>query len=200
MMVAPAKSPISSRAAIAFAVAAVALELVASLMYSAAAGPASGLSVDPLKLLGSGPTGASLIRWGSVVDMFGYLSIAPVVLYLKARYATARYADLFAAAGLALVVIGSIGAVSMATAAPPLINEYAGGSAAQKQVLLPAFATLYRAVVLGLWQTLETIPATVWLLGNASAARREGPRSVFVILVVLGVINGAIALYRLLVA
>jgi hypothetical protein len=200
LTVAPGKSPISSRAAIGFAVAAVTLELAAGLMYSAAAGPSSGLSVDPSKLLGSGPNGASLIRWGSLIDMFGYLSIAPVVIYLRARYSTARYADFFAAAGLAVVLIGSIGAVSMATAAPPLINAYATASGAQKQVLLPAFATLYRAVVLGMWQTLETIPATVWLLGNASAARREGPRSVFVILVVLGVINGAIALYRLVAA
>jgi hypothetical protein len=63
---------------------------------------------------------------------------------------------------------------------------------------LPAIATLYRAVVLGLWQTLETIPATVWLLGNALAARRHGPRAAFLILLVLGVINGAIALYRLI--
>jgi hypothetical protein len=88
----------------------------------------------------------------------------------------------------------------MATAAPPLITDYATATAAQKQALLPAFATLYRAVVLGLWQTLETIPATVWLLGNAATARREGPRSVFVILIVLGAFNAAIALYRLVTA
>ena len=194
------KSPISSRVAISFAVAAFALELVASLMYSAAAGSSTGLSVEPSKLLASGPTGASLIRWGSLIDMIGYLSIAPVVVYLRARYSTARYADLFAAAGLAVVLIGSIGAASMATAAPALINDYGAASTAQKQALLPAFGTLYRVVVLGLWQTLETIPATIWLLGNASAARREGPRSVFVILVVLGVINGAIAIYRLVAA
>jgi len=176
------------------------LELVASLMYSAAAGPSNGLSVEPSKLLASGPTGASLIRWGSVIDMLGYLSIAPVVIYLRARYATARHIDLFAAAGLAVVVIGSIGAASMATAAPPLINDYVSASAAQKQALVPAFGMLYRAVVLGMWQTLETIPAAVWLLGTASAARREGPRSVFVILLVIGLINAAIALYRLVAA
>jgi len=79
-------------------------------MYSAATGFSPGLSVEPSKLLASGPTGASLIGWGSVVDMLGYLSIAPVVIYLRARYAAARYADLFAAAGFAVVVIGSIGA------------------------------------------------------------------------------------------
>jgi len=169
------------------------------MMYSAAAGLSTGLSVEPSQLLTSGPHGAALIRWGSLIDLFGYLAIAPVVIYLRDRYASARYVDLFAAAGLAVVVIGSIGAAAMATAAPALISDYVGASPAQRQALLPAFATLYRAVVLGLWQTLETISAAVWLLGTASAARREGPRSVFVILAVLGVVVGAIALYRLFV-
>jgi hypothetical protein len=176
----------------------VTFELVAGLMYSAAPGFSNGLSVDPSTLLASGPRGATLIRWGSLIDMFGYLMIAPVVLYLRDRYASARYIDLFAVAGLAVVVIGSIGAASMATAAPTLISDYAVASAAQKQAIVPAFATLYRLVVLGMWQTLETIPAAVWLLGTASAARREGPRSVFVILLVIGLINAVIALYRLL--
>jgi hypothetical protein len=193
----PTSTRISSRAAIAFAAAAITLELLAGLMYSAAAGFSNGLSVDPATLLASGPSGAALIHWGSLIDMFGYLSIAPVVLYLRDRYASARYIDLFAAAGLAVVVIGSIGAASMATAAPALISDYIAASAAQKQMLLPAFATLYRIVVVGMWQTLETIPAAVWLLGTASAARREGPRSVFVTLLVIGLINAAIALYRL---
>lgn len=196
----PGSSRISSRVAISFAVAAITLELLASLMYGAAAGSSTSLSVDPSKLLASGHDGASLIRWGSLIDMFGYLSIAPVVLYLRDRYASARYVDLYAAAGLAVVVIGSIGAASMATAAPPMINDYVAASPAQRQALLPAFATLYRAVVLGLWQTLETFAAAIWLLGTASAARREVPRSVFAILLVLGVVVGAIAVYRLIAA
>jgi hypothetical protein len=169
-------------------------------MYFAAAGSSNGLSVEPSKLLASGPTGASLIRWGSLVDMLGYLSIAPVVVYLRARYVASRYIDLFAAAGLAVVVIGSIGAAAMATAAPALINDYGAASAAQRQAMLPAFATLYRMVVLGMWQTLATIPAALWLLGTASAARRQGPRSVFVVLMILGAMNGVTALYRLAVA
>ncbi|GAC1328936.1 MAG: hypothetical protein NVSMB13_16320 [Mycobacteriales bacterium] len=148
-------------------------------------------------LLAAGTHGAWLIRWGSLVDLAGYLCIAPVVLYLRSRYREQRYADLFALAGLALVVIRSIGAVAMATAAPPLMREFATADAAQHQLLLPAFATLYRVVVVGMWQTLETIPAAVWLLGTASAARRQGPRSVFVILLVLGALNALSALYRL---
>jgi hypothetical protein len=126
--------------------------------------------------------------------------MAPVVIYLRARYTASRYVDLFAAAGLAVVVIGSIGAASMTAAAPPLINDYVTATVAQKQAMVPAFATLYRAVVLGLWQTLEAFPLTVWLLGTAYAARREGPRSVFVVLLVLGVMIGTLAVYRLVAA
>ena len=189
--------PISGRVAIAFAVAAFVLELVAGLIYGAAAGFAGGLSVDPSTLLASGANGASLIRWGSLIDMVGYLCLTPVILYLRARYSGSRFIDLFAAAGLMVVVIGSIGAAAMATAAPPLINEYAAASGAARQAMVPAFATLYRVVVLGLWQTLETIPWAVWLLGTAFVARREGPRPVVVILVVAGALNAAIALYRL---
>jgi len=192
--------PISSRAAIAFAIAAIALEVAAVVMYGAATGASGSLSVDPSTLLASGPSGASLIRWGSLIDMFGYLSLAPVVLYFRTRYSGSSHIDLFAAAGLALVVIGSIGAASMATAAPPLITGYGTATAAQKAALVPAFATLYRVVVLGMWQTLETIPAAVWLLGTASAARRDGPRPVFLILLVAGVLSGANALYRLVAA
>jgi hypothetical protein len=189
---------ISTRVAISFATAAFALELVASAMYSAATRFSGGLSVEPATLLASGPTGAWLIHWGSLIDMFGYLSLVPVVLYLRDRYATAAYIEVFAVAGLALAVIGSIGAVSMATAAPPLITAYAAASASEKAALAPVFGTLYRMVVLGMWQTLETIPATVWLLGTALAARRQGPRSAFLIVLVLGIVTAAIAVYRVL--
>ncbi|MDQ6650798.1 MAG: hypothetical protein M3Z02_11895 [Actinomycetota bacterium] len=187
----------AGRMAVCFASVAFALEVTASVMYGAAAGVSDGPSVEPSLLLAAGTHGASLIRWGSLIDMAGYLCMAPVVLYLRNRYRTQRHADLFAFAGLALVVVGAIGAVSMATAAPPLMREFATADAAHRQLLLPVFATLYRAVVVGMWQTLETIPAAVWLLGTASAARRQGPRSVFVILLVLGSINAVLALYRL---
>lgn len=188
---------LSSRQAVAFAIAAITLELSASAMYALAAGFAPRLSVEPAVLLAAGARGAALIHWGSVIDMLGYLCLAPVVLYLRGRYRGARYGDLFAAAGLALVVVGSIGAAAMAVAAPPLMMNYMTATSGQKQAMLPAFATLYRVVVIGLWQTLETIPATVWLLGTAAAARREGPRSAFLVLLVFGVVTACIALYRL---
>ena len=190
-------TPIPARVTIVFAVAAVVLQGLAGGLYEGAAS-SSGLSVEPLKLLASGSSGAALIHRGSWIDMFGYRALTPVVVYLRARNSGERYMDVFAAAGLMVIVIGSIGAVSMATAAPPLMKEYATVGPTLGRDLLPAFATLYRAVVVGMWQTLETIPATIWLLGTASAARREGPRVLFAILLGAAALNGIIALYRLL--
>jgi len=88
-------------------------------------------------------------------------------------------------------------AVVMATAAPVLINHYPTASPAERQTLEFVFAALYRAVVEGMWQTLETIPAAVWLLGTAIAARAEPRRSIFWILLLLGLANAGIGLFRL---
>ena len=129
--------------------------------------------------------------------MFGYLCIPPVVLYLRDRYSDTKLIDLYALAGLALVVIGSIGAVVMATAAPVLINQYHTASPAERQTLELVFGALYRAVVEGMWQTLETIPAAVWLLGTAIAARGRSPRAIFWILLLVGLATAGIGLFRL---
>jgi hypothetical protein len=180
-----------------FAILALALEAGSVVFYAAAAGFSTSLSVPPTQLLASGSSGADLIRWGSLVDMCGYLCIPPVVIFLQDRYGGAKLIDLYAIAGLALVVIGSIGAVVMATAAPVLINHYPTASAAERQTLEFVFAALYRAVVEGMWQTLETIPAAVWLLGTAIAARAEPRRSIFWILLLIGLANAGIGLFRL---
>jgi hypothetical protein len=188
---------LSAHLAIQFATLALVLEVGSLVFYSAAAGFSSRLSVPPTVLLASGATGSGLIRWGSLVDMFGYLCIAPVALYLHHRYFGAKGIDLYTVAGLAVVVIGSIGAIVMATAAPPLIDQYQTASPAGRQDLEMVFGTLYRAVVQGLWQTLETIPAAVWLIGTASVAREKAPRPLFWILLLFGLANAGIALFRL---
>ena len=184
------------RLAIVFAVLAVVLELASLVFYSAAAGFSASLSVPPIVLLAS-PSSARLIEWGSIVDMFGYLCIAPVVLYLRERHAGARFINLYAVAGIGLVVIGSIGAVVMATAAPYLIDQYHVASSGARQNIELVFTALYRAVVVGIWQTLETIPGAVWLIGTAIAIRRDAPRVVFFVMLLFGLANAGIAVYRL---
>jgi hypothetical protein len=185
------------RAAITFAILAFTLEVGSLVFYAAATGFTLGLNVPTGALLGSGPGGAELIRVGSLVDMFGYLCIPPVVLYLRDRYSGATLIDLYAVAGLLLAAIGSIGAVLMATAAPALIDHYHTASAAGQQAIEPVFGTLYRGIVDGMWQTLETIPAAAWLLGTAITARRDPRRAIFWTLLLIGLANAAVAVDRL---
>lgn len=185
------------RLAMVCAVLALVLEVGSLLVYAAASGFAPALSVPPNRLLASGQTGATLIRVGSLVDLFGYACILPVVLHLRDRYAGAKLIDLYTVAGLMLVAIGAVGAGVMATAAPSLISAYPTAAPAERQSLEIVFGMLYRAVVEGLWQTLETIPAAVWLLGTATAARRAHHRVTFWLLFSIGLIDAGIALFRL---
>jgi hypothetical protein len=71
---------VSTRLALVFTILGLVLEAASLGLYSAAAGYSPALSVPPIALLASGQSGARLIEWGSLVDMFGYLCIAPVVL------------------------------------------------------------------------------------------------------------------------
>jgi hypothetical protein len=180
-----------------FAILALVLEAASIVLYSAAAGYSTALSVPPIALLASGQSGARLIEWGSLVDMFGYLCIAPVVLYLRDRYATARLINLFAIAGIWVVVIGSIGAVVMRAAAPFLIRQYEVASPAGRHSIDFVFGVLYRGVVEGMWQTLVALLAAIWLLGTAFAVRGRASRTVLVIMLAIGLANAAIAAFRI---
>jgi hypothetical protein len=188
---------VPTRLAVAFAILALLLETASLVFYAAAAGYSPAISVPPSVLLASGPSGARLIEWGSLVDMFGYLCIAPVVLYLRDRYAGAQAINLYAVAGIALVVVGSIGDVVMRAAAPYLIRQYQVASPAGRHSIDFVFGVLYRGVVEGLWQTLVALLAAIWLLGTAFAVRGRASRSVLVVMLVIGLATAAIGVFRL---
>jgi hypothetical protein len=191
------RGSVPTRLAVAFTILALLLETASLVFYAAAAGYPASISVPPSVLLASGPSGARLIEWGSLVDMFGYLCIAPVVLYLRDRYAGARAINLYAVAGIALVVVGSIGAVVMRAAAPYLIRQYQVASPAGLHTIDFVFGVLYRGVIEGMWQTLVALLAAIWLLGTAFAARGKASRTVLVIMLVIGLATAAIGAFRL---
>jgi hypothetical protein len=192
-----ARGSISTRVAVVFTILALVLESASLVFYSAAAGYSTTISVPPIVLLASGQTGARLIEWGSLVDMFGYLCIAPVVLYLRDRYAGARLIDLYAVAGIALVVVGAIGDVMMRAAAPYLIRQYHLASPAGRHSIDFVFGVLYRGVVEGMWQTLVALLAAIWLIGTAFAVRDRASRTVLGIMLLIGLATAAIGVFRL---
>lgn len=191
-----ARGSISTSLAVAFTILALILETASLVFYAAAVG-STAISVPPSVLLASGPGGARLIEWGSLVDMFGYLCIAPVVLYLRDRYAGARAINLYAVAGIALVVVGAIGDVVMRAAAPYLIRQYQVAAPAGRHSIDFVFGVLYRGVVEGMWQTLVALLAAIWLLGTAFAIRDRASRTVLGMMLVIGLATAAIGVFRL---
>ncbi len=142
---------------------------------------------EPGLLVRVGPDRAELLRWGYLADMLGfYLLLAPMMLALRRELAPpGRRAelDLATAAGLAYVLIGAMGAVTLAVVSPPLITSAAEGDAAA----VTTFTTFTEAVQHGLWQTLEAIPLGLWLLVTGLAMRRSGAPALGIAAVVFGV-------------
>ena len=88
-------------------------------------------STNPALLLSVGADGASLSRWGMILDMLGYyLPLLPVALFLW-RWLGSRDPDwviFYTSCCLGYILIGAIGAVILAAIQPPLINAYAQAS------------------------------------------------------------------------
>jgi hypothetical protein len=113
---------------------------------------------------GAAPT----LRLAGLLDMSAYLAIAPVVLYLHHRLRD-RAPDLMGlatSAGLAYLLLGSLGGTLLATVGPPLVEE--GSEAART-----TFGAIATMVTITLWGTLESIFLGVWLIGVGWLVRAE---------------------------
>jgi len=171
----------------------VVLQVAASLMFLAVYDfDVKALAANPGALPARGPDVAGLLRLGGLVDMLGYLALAPVVLYLRIRLTAVTtqrikasgVVNLLTVSGLGFVLVGSIGAVLYASVGPPLIAASASGSETAAAHI--AFAALGYGVVVGLWGTLEQLLLGVWLIGVGWLMRAAG-RAVGWLAVVAGI-------------
>ena len=124
------------------------------------------------------PGSEHLIRWGMLCDILGYyLLLAPLALYLH-RWLGPKSPHLFplyTLAGLAYLLIGAIGAATLAAVLPPLVQSAGQASGVQRETLTIALQIVANGVVVGLWNTLEVILAGVWWLGVGRHLRPERP-------------------------
>ena len=159
-------------------------------LLAAAAGfdPRAGL--DPIGsyrflLQGSGP----LVRWGMLCDLLGYyLLLTPLALYLH-RWLAPKSRQLFALytlSGLAYILVGAAGAATLAAVLPPLIEQAPQTSGVERMVLDTVMESVARGVVVGLWNTLEVIPASIWWLGVGWHLRPERPALGFITIILGG--------------
>ena len=163
-----------------------------------------GINTDPFSnptsLLGTGANGASLFRWGMILDIFGYyLLLAPLALLVWSRLQQKgmNLITLFTFCGLAYMLIGALGATTLAAISPPLIEGYGQASVQQRQVYEVVFSGFLNVVYVGLWNLLESTLGGMWWLGIGLLLRREQP-ALDIFTTVLGIFALLDALGRIL--
>ena len=112
---------------------------------------------NPIKLLGMPGVNANHLRWFMLLDMAGYYLLLIPVLFLIHRTLdqTTAWASVFTALGLGYILIGAIGAATLAVTWPALIERHAAASAIMQEVYKGDFQLMTEFVVKGLWNYLE---------------------------------------------
>ena len=146
-------------------------------------------STNPALLLSVGADGASLSRWGMILDMLGYyLPLLPVALFLW-RWLGPRDPDwvrFYTFCGLGYILIGAIGAVILAAVHPPLISAYSQSSVEQRPALETVFSAVWNMVYGGMWNILGELLAGIWFVGVGLLLR--GERRIFsIVTMILGI-------------
>lgn len=189
---------LSGRLATTTAVAGVVLMGGSGFLIFAAGGFRPDVLTDPSGLVARGSAAAELIRWASFLDLFGYLMLAPLAIYFHERFKAVRFIALYSFAGLIYILIGATGAVILGTAGPPLMRAYQSALESQRQAITSDFVVLHLIVARGLWQTLEGIPAAVWLIGVGHSFFRSNARTRGLVMLALGTLFALGTLGRLL--
>ena len=152
---------------------AVPLGLLSDALYSASIGFRSDfVSLTKLDVLAADP---ALLRWATFTDVWGYyLPLAPIALYLRRRFdGRSGLLDLYTAAALAAVVIGSAGALVLGAVGPALASGYATATASERPAYKIAAAALEDAVFVAIWQTFDALVLGFFYVGIGQLLRRE---------------------------
>lgn len=150
------------------------LGLVAVASFWAAAGfNIQRAFIEPPGLLGIGSAKVEILRWGALADMLVYLLSIPLFLCVGSELADdrGRAVRVLTTSGVLYATIGSLAAVTLAYAAPPLLHAYTAAAPGGRAGITLAFTTLTNVIYRGWWTTLELIPLGVWTMGTAIILR-----------------------------
>jgi hypothetical protein len=136
----------------------------------------SDFPINPSRFLSVGTSGASLLRWGLLLDMLGYyLPLLPLAIFIQ-QWLKAKnpiWLRFYTTCGLGYILIGATGAVALAVVQPLLITAYAQASTEQRAVLETVFGAIWTIVYAGLWNILGELLIGIWFLGIGLLLRSE---------------------------
>lgn len=126
------------------------------------------VAFDPSKAIAYQPDPSGMLRWGWILDIFGYyLPLAPLALWLHHRLSEKAplYSQLFSYCALGFVGIGATGAAMLAGATVSLFEAFQSGDAVQKAVATQIYENLNNEVLSGIWNIFSMLLAAIWWLG-----------------------------------
>lgn len=122
----------------------------------------------PAKAIAFQPDPSNLLRWGWILDIFGYyLPLVPLVLALHHHLAekSPLRSQMFAFFGLGYMTVGALGAAMLAGATAPLFEAFQAGDATQKAAATLVFSNLNNEILNGVWNIFSMLMAAIWWLG-----------------------------------
>ena len=177
----PTKGPEESaltlrRAGIAALLVSISAGMTSNLLFLAAFQFRLDVFLEPTLILASGGTSAELLRWASVLDLFGYYLATAVLAYVLWRQLRPRnplIADLSTMAAVGYALAGGVGAAVLAMVAPMLMHNYTDATAAGQALIAAQFATVLEVVWRAIWQFLDAILLAAWWLGIGWLFRQD---------------------------
>src|SRR5688572_7211796 len=141
---------------------------------------------NPLILLDKAGVDPLLLRWFMILDLFGYyLLLLPFIYYahhtLKSK---TPWAGFLSSMGFAYVLIGAIGAASLAVIWPSVLDQYTTATGVTREILRANFSLATDLVVKGLWNYLEVLLGGMWWIGLGVVLFEQ--RSLKIVTVLLG--------------
>lgn len=126
------------------------------------------IAFNPEKAIAFEPDPSATLRWGWILDIFGYyLPLLPALMALH-RWVSAPaplHSQLFSLCGAGFIFIGATGAAMLAGATEPLYAAYRAGADADKAIAIQTFANLNNEVMSGIWNIFSMTLAAIWWLG-----------------------------------
>jgi hypothetical protein len=134
--------------------------------------------LDPPAMISAGQPSAELLRWASVLDLFGYYLATGVLAYALWRLLRPRdpvLADLSALAATGYTLAGGAAATVLAMVGPMLMEQHANASNVDQATIEVLFAMLFEGVWLSVWQLFDGILLAAWWLGIGLLSRADHP-------------------------
>ncbi len=156
---------------------------------------------DPTQIFTLGEQAAELLRWGEIIEIFGFaLLLVPPALYLR-RWLSFRGPDLvnlFTLFGLAGLFLGATGAAMRHGPMTEIMRAYAQASGAEREALA-VVSQVFLDVIFRGGDFLGVMLMGTWHLGIGPLLRREwrGPGLLMIIMGIGEVVIVAGVLFRI---